>query len=158
MSSPITPFLWFASRAEDAADYYVNLFDDARIVALSHYPPEVPDGLEGAVMTVEFELRGQRFTALNGGPVHELTSAVSFVVRCDTQDETDRYWSAFEDGGTPQQCGWIQDRYGVTWQVIPSQLSDWIGGPDEAGRGRAVAAMLAMVKLDIGALERAYAG
>jgi predicted 3-demethylubiquinone-9 3-methyltransferase (glyoxalase superfamily) len=155
--SRITPFLWFESGAEDAAAYYVGLFDDARITGTSRYAPDTP-GEEGTVMTVDFELRGQRFVALNGGPVYEMTPAVSFQVFCENQDDIDRLWAAFEDGGSASQCGWITDRFGVTWQVLPAQLSDWIGGPDEAGRNRALQAMLSMVKLDGPALRAAYEG
>lgn len=155
--SRITPFFWFESGALDAAEFYVGLFEDSRIAGVSRYAPDTP-GEEGTVMTVDFVLRGQSFVALNGGPVYELTPAVSFVVPCETQDDIDRFWTAFEDGGTPSQCGWITDRFGVTWQVVPAHLSDWIGGPDEAGRNRAMQAMLGMVKMDIPALERAYAG
>ena len=155
--SAITPFLWFASGAEEAVAFYVDLFDDARVVSTLRYPADSP-GEEGTVMTVDFELRGQAFTALNGGPVYSFTPAVSFVVSCETQEEIDRFWAAFEDGGTPTQCGWIDDRFGVTWQVVPAHLLDWIGGPDEEGRNRATQAMLGMVKLDIAALEAAYAG
>jgi predicted 3-demethylubiquinone-9 3-methyltransferase (glyoxalase superfamily) len=155
--SRITPFFWFASGAEEAVEFYVGLFEDSRIAGVSRYAPDTP-GEEGTVMTVDFVLRGQPFVALNGGPVYELTPAVSFMVPCETQDDIDRFWTAFEDGGTPSQCGWITDRFGVTWQVVPAHLSDWIGGPDEAGRNRALQAMLAMVKMDIPALERAYAG
>jgi predicted 3-demethylubiquinone-9 3-methyltransferase (glyoxalase superfamily) len=155
--SSITPFFWFASEALEAAEFYVDLFEDSRITGVSRYGPDTP-GEEGAVMTVDFELRGQPFVALNGGPVYELTPAVSFMVRCATQDDIDRFWTAFEDGGTPSQCGWITDRFGVTWQVVPEHLGDWIGGPDEAGRNRAMQAMLGMVKLDIPELQRAYAG
>jgi predicted 3-demethylubiquinone-9 3-methyltransferase (glyoxalase superfamily) len=155
--SHITPFFWFASGALDAAEFYVGLFEDSRIAGVSRYAPDTP-GEEGTVMTVDFVLRGQPFVALNGGPMYELTPAVSFMVPCETQDDIDRFWTAFEDGGTPSQCGWITDRFGVTWQVVPARLSDWIGGPDEAGRNRAMQAMLGMVKMDIPALERAYAG
>jgi predicted 3-demethylubiquinone-9 3-methyltransferase (glyoxalase superfamily) len=155
--SPITPYLWFTSEAQDAAEFYVGLFDDARVTSVSHYPPNAP-GEEGAVMTVGFELRGQPFVALNGGPQYQFSPATSFLVTCDTQDDIDRFWSAFEQGGKPMQCGWVTDRFGVTWQVVPARLSDWLGGPDEAGRNRAVQAMLGMVKLDIAGLERAYAG
>jgi predicted 3-demethylubiquinone-9 3-methyltransferase (glyoxalase superfamily) len=155
--SSLTPFIWFESGAEQAVDFYVELFEDARIGSVSRYAPHTP-GEEGAVMTVEFELRGQPFVALNGGPHYALTPAISFVVTCETQAEIDRFWSAFEAGGTPMQCGWVTDRFGVTWQVVPAQLSDWIGGADEEGRGRAVQAMLAMGKFDIAAMQSAYGG
>lgn len=155
--SGITPFFWFASGAEEAVEFYVGLFEDSRITGMSRYEPNTP-GEEGTVMTVDFELRGQPFVALNGGPMYELTPAVSFMVPCETQVDIDRFWTAFEDGGTPSQCGWITDRFGVTWQVVPTHLADWIGGPDEEGRNRAMQAMLAMVKLDIPALQSAYDG
>jgi predicted 3-demethylubiquinone-9 3-methyltransferase (glyoxalase superfamily) len=157
MSSPVTPFFWFDTQAEEAAQFYVDLFEDSRIVAVSRYAPDTP-GEEGTVMTVDFVLRGTSFTALNGGPMFEHTQATSFVVRCETQPEIDHFWDAFLDGGIPSQCGWITDRFGVTWQVVPEHLGDWIGGPDEAGRNRAMQAMLAMVKLDIPVLQSAYDG
>ena len=155
--SGITPFFWFDKEAEEAAAFYVGLFEDSRITNVSRYAPDTP-GEEGTVMTVDFELRGTSFVALNGGPQYELTPAVSFMVSCEDQADIDRFWEAFLDGGTPSQCGWITDRYGVTWQVVPAHLSDWIAGPDEDGRNRAMQAMLRMVKLDIPALESAYAG
>ena len=155
--SRITPFLWFDSCAEQAAQFYVWLFEDSQITDVSRYPAD-SRGEEGTAMTVAFELRGTPFVALNGGPVFELTPAVSFVVACERQSEIDRYWDAFLDGGSPSQCGWITDRFGVTWQVVPARLSEWIGGPDEGGRGRAMQAMLAMVKFDIATLVSAYEG
>jgi len=157
MSSPITPFFWFDTQAEEAAAFYVDLFEDSRIVGVARYAPNTP-GEEGTGMTVDFELRGTYFTALNGGPLFEHTQATSFVVRCATQTDIDRFWDAFLDGGTPSQCGWITDRFGITWQVVPERLDAWIAGPDEAGRNRAMQAMLQMVKFDVGALQAAYEG
>jgi predicted 3-demethylubiquinone-9 3-methyltransferase (glyoxalase superfamily) len=155
--SEITPFLWFDTQAEEAAAFYVGLFEDSRVNGVMRYAPNTP-GDEGTVMTVDFVIRGTTFTALNGGPIYAHTPATSFVVRCEEQSDIDRFWDSFLDGGTPSQCGWITDRFGITWQVVPEHLGDWIGGPDEAGRNRAMQAMLSMVKLDIPALRAAYDG
>ena len=155
--SSLTTFLWFDTQAGEAANFYVDVFDESALGSVAHYPANSL-GEEGAVMTVEFSLRGQDFVALNGGPIYQFSAATSFMVRCETQDEIDHYWNAFLDGGEAAQCGWVTDRFGVTWQVVPSHIGDWIGGPDEAGRGRAMQAMMSMVKLDIAELQRAYEG
>jgi predicted 3-demethylubiquinone-9 3-methyltransferase (glyoxalase superfamily) len=154
----IVPFLWFDGKAEEAARFYVSIFKNSKLDDdVSRYGDE---GLAepGSVMTVSFELDGQEFIALNGGPQFTFTEAISFVVRCENQDEVDYYWDRLIEGGTPSQCGWLKDRYGVSWQIVPTVLSDLIGGPDPEGSSRAMQAMLQMVKLDIDGLKRAYAG
>lgn len=158
----ITPFLWFDGRAEEAARYYVSIFPNSRIVQVLHYGEagkEQHGQTPGSVMTVSFELDGQPFTALNGGPTFTFTPAVSFVVDCATQDEVDHYWTRLGAGGDPaaQQCGWLADRYGLTWQIVPKQLIELLGGPDPAASGRVMQAMMPMKKLDIAVLERAAA-
>ena len=155
----ITPMLWFDTQAEDAALFYVSVFKHSRIITMSRYGKGSP-GPEGSVMVVSFELEGQRFTALNGGPAFTISEAVSFVVDCETQDEVDFYWDKLTAGGDPQaqRCGWLKDRYGVSWQIVPAALSDYLGGADTEGAQRAMQAMLQMKKLDIAALKRAYDG
>jgi predicted 3-demethylubiquinone-9 3-methyltransferase (glyoxalase superfamily) len=153
----IHPFLWFDTQAEEAANFYVSLFPNSKILSEQRYGPGGP-GPEGSVMTVDFELDGERVTALNGGPVFQFTEAVSFVIDCDGQAEVDRYWDALLAGGAPSQCGWLKDRFGLSWQVVPRQLFETLNGPDAAGRQRAMAAMMQMVKLDVAKLQAAYRG
>ena len=153
----IHPFLWFDTEAEAAANFYVSLFPNSKVRSVMRNPPGAP-GQEGAVLTVDFELDGQRVTALNGGPIYSFTEAVSFVIDCQDQAEVDHYWDALVDGGAPSQCGWLKDRFGFSWQVVPKQLFETIGGPDAEGRKRAVAAMMQMVKLDVAKLQAAYKG
>jgi predicted 3-demethylubiquinone-9 3-methyltransferase (glyoxalase superfamily) len=162
-SPRITPFLWFADQAEEAAELYVSIFANSRIVNVSRYGEEgreVHGRAPGSVMTVAFELDGQPFAALNGGPVFSFTEAISFSVACRTQAEVDHYWGRLGEGGDPaaQQCGWLKDRFGVSWQVVPTRLHELLSDPDPERARRATAAMLAMKKLDIAALERAHAG
>ena len=152
-----TTCLWFDGQAEEAANYYASIFEDSRIGRISRYTEAGP-GPAGAVLAVEFELNGQRFVALNGGPQFTFNEAISFQIHCDTQDEIDYYWSRLTDGGKEIDCGWLKDRYGVCWQVIPAGLGDMIGDPDPEKAKRATEAMLSMKKFDIAALERAYAG
>lgn len=155
----ITPFLWFDTQAEDAAKLYVSIFPNSRITSVNRYAREAPGAAAGQVMTVTFEIDGQKVTALNAGPMFKLSEAFSFVIDCDGQNEVDHYWNALTaDGGEESQCGWLKDRFGVSWQVIPRQLYECIGGPDPAGRGRAMQAMLQMVKLDVAKLQAAYTG
>ncbi len=159
----IIPCLWFDSQAEEAAKFYVSVFERSRITGLTHYGQEgqeVHGGKPGSVLTVAFELDGQPFTALNGGPLFRFTEAVSFQVKCETQDEIDRYWSKLSAGGDEkaQQCGWLKDKYGLSWQVVPAVLPDLIGDPDPAKAGRVMKALLQMKKLDIKALKQAHAG
>ena len=154
----IVPFLWFDGNAEEAARFYVSIFPNSKIEGdVSRYGDE---GLAepGSVMVVPFELDGQDFLALNGGPQYTFTPAISFFVRCENQAEVDYYWEKLLAGGEPSQCGWLKDRFGVSWQVVPTVLGDLIGGPDPEGASRAMKAMLGMVKLDIDELKRAYAG
>lgn len=153
----IRPFLWFDREAEEAASFYVSLFPDSRITNVSRYGDAGP-GAPGSVLTVSFVLAGLPFVALNGGPVYRLTEAFSLSVDCATQDEVDDYWEKLGAGGEYSRCGWLKDRFGLSWQIIPSRLPELIGGADRAGAERAMRAMLAMSKLDIATLEAAYAG
>jgi predicted 3-demethylubiquinone-9 3-methyltransferase (glyoxalase superfamily) len=152
----ITPFLWFNDQAEEAMHYYVSIFKNSKVVSVTRYGDAGP-GPKGSVMTAQFELDGQRFTALNGGPHYSFTPAVSFVVNCDSQQEIDSYWDKLSDGGDPsaQQCGWLKDRFGLSWQIVPSSLGSLISGPNA---GRVVPEMMKMKKLDIAALQRAADG
>ena len=153
----ISTCLWFENQAEEAAEFYVSVFDDSRILDVSRYGEGGP-GPAGEAITVEFEIEGRRFLALNGGAPSNFTEAVSFVVDCADQEEVDRYWAALTDGGAESQCGWLSDRYGVSWQIVPAVLSSLIAGPDPEGSQRAMQAMLGMRKLDIAALQSAYEG
>jgi predicted 3-demethylubiquinone-9 3-methyltransferase (glyoxalase superfamily) len=164
----ITPFLWFASQAQEAAEYYVSVFEDSRITKVTRYPEatreitrEIPGAPPpGSIQTVEFELRGQRFVALNGGkvPGFEFSPATSFEVDCQDQAEVDRLWEALSAVPEAEQCGWCQDKFGVTWQIVPTALIRMLDDPDPAKVERVTAAFLPMKKLDIAALEKAYAG
>jgi predicted 3-demethylubiquinone-9 3-methyltransferase (glyoxalase superfamily) len=157
--SKITPFLWYASEAEEAARLYASIFPDSRVVRVATLPSESPAGPPGSVKVVDFELFGQPFTAMSAGPLDPFNHAVSFVVRCDTQDELDRYWNALLDGGQAEECGWLRDRFGVCWQIVPKVLLDeMLPDPDRARAKRATDAMLKMVKLDVAALEAAWRG
>jgi predicted 3-demethylubiquinone-9 3-methyltransferase (glyoxalase superfamily) len=151
----ITPFLWFDSQAEEAATVYVSLFDDAEITGISRYPEDAP-GPTDEVMTVSFRLADQEFTALNGGPQFSFTEAVSFAVACEDQEEVDRLWDALiEGGGEPSQCGWLKDRFGLSWQIVPTRLHELLDDPDPARAQRAMQAMLQMGKIEIKGLEDA---
>jgi predicted 3-demethylubiquinone-9 3-methyltransferase (glyoxalase superfamily) len=155
----ITPFLWFDGNAEAAANFYVSVFDDSRIVQVARYGragAQASGRAEGTVMTVSFELNGQAFVALNGGPAFRITPAVSFVVNCRDQQEIDRYWAALSDGGDEraQQCGWLLDRFGVSWQIVPARLSALMSG-DPARAERVMAKIMTMKKLDLRELEQA---
>jgi predicted 3-demethylubiquinone-9 3-methyltransferase (glyoxalase superfamily) len=149
--------LWFDDQAQEAADFYVDVLPDSRILDVSHYGEGTPQPA-GSVMTVRMLLDGLEVTALNGGPVYEITPAVSLVVTCLAQAEVDRLWARLTDGGQEIRCGWLTDRFGVSWQVIPAGLGELLGSSDRAAAQRATAVMLTMVKLDIDALRRAYAG
>jgi predicted 3-demethylubiquinone-9 3-methyltransferase (glyoxalase superfamily) len=158
----ITPFLWFDDRAEEAVALYVSIFPSSRILRTIRYTKEVAAQAgrpEGSVMSIDFELDGQRLGALNGGPLFQFSEALSLIVNCETQEEVDHYWSRLGEGGDPaaQQCGWLKDRFGVSWQVVPTQLDDFLAHPDPEKAGRATRAMLAMKKLDLEALKRAVA-
>jgi len=157
--SKITPSLWFDGNAEEAARFYTGLFPDSRIEAVSRAPADNPSTAAGEVLLVTFTLAGQRFTGINGGPQFRFTEAVSFEIDCADQAEVDRYWDALVEGdGEHGQCGWLKDRFGLSWQVVPRQLGDYVGGPDPAGAARAMGAMLRMQKLDVEALRAAYEG
>lgn len=156
--SKIAPCLWFAGQAEEAARFYVSLLPGSCIENVLRNPMDGPGGKEGTVLVVEFTLAGQRFMALNGGERLEHTHAVSFHIDCADQAEVDRLWDALSAGGTIEQCGWLEDRYGISWQIVPGVLAKMLADPDAEKARRVMAAMLGMVKLDIAALERAYAG
>ena len=161
MVQRITPFLWFDDQAEEAANFYVSLFPNSRVGAVARYGPAAANASgrpEGSVLTVEFDLEGQRFIAMNGGPAFEFTPAVSFMVYCDTQEELDRLWDALSEGGKTIECGWLTDRFGVTWQIVPTIVGEMLRDPDPAKMEPWMRAMLRMVKLDIAALTRAYEG
>jgi predicted 3-demethylubiquinone-9 3-methyltransferase (glyoxalase superfamily) len=153
----ITPFLWFDGQAEEAATFYVGIFPNSRIVTMARYGEAGP-GPKGSVMTVAFELDGKEFIGLNGGPHFKFTEAVSFSVDCTSQAEVDRYWSALAAGGEEGPCGWLKDRYGLSWQINPTVLGEMLSDPDPARSKRVMEAMLKMKKIDIAALERAYRG
>ncbi len=156
--SKIAPCLWFDGEAEDASKLYVSLLPDSRIDRVQKNVVDSPAGRAGSVLVVNFTLAGQRFLALNGGTRFEYTHAISFEVDCDDQAEVDRLWIALSDGGAVEQCGWLKDRYGVSWQIVPTVLKDMLGDPDASKAGRVMEAMLGMVKLDIAALNKAYEG
>ncbi len=153
----ITPFLWFDNQAEEAANFYVSIFQHSKIVNVSRYGEAGP-GPKGSAMTVVFQLDGQEFIALNGGPHFKFTEAISFSVDCKTQQEVDEYWEKLSAGGKPGQCGWLKDKYGLSWQIVPSILGQLLGDKDPQKSKRAMEAMLKMTKLDIAALQRAYEG
>lgn len=154
MIQKITPFLWFDSQAEEAATFYVSIFNNSKITSISHYGEGAPVPA-GTVMTVAFEIEGQQFTALNGGPLFGFTEAISFVVHCQNQAEVDYYWEKLTNGGTEVQCGWLKDKYGVSWQVVPDKLMELLNHPDAAKAQRVTEAMLQMVKLDLNVLQEA---
>jgi predicted 3-demethylubiquinone-9 3-methyltransferase (glyoxalase superfamily) len=159
----ISPCLWFDDQAEEAAEFYVGIFESSRIVSILRYGKagfEVHQRPAGSVMTVDFDLDGQRFTALNGGPHFQFNEAISFQIFCDSQEEIDYYWEALTAGGDPtaQQCGWLKDRYGVSWQVVPKGMEEMLGDPESAAGQRAMEAMLRMKKIDMRALQSAYEG
>jgi len=153
----ISPFLWFHGDAEEAANLYVSLFPGSRVTDVSRYPEGSP-GPAGEVMTVGFELEGQKFTALNGDSDFNFNESISFLVGCESQEEVDRLWDALCEGGEPSQCGWLKDRFGLSWQIVPDALGGLLGGSDPQGAQRAMQAMLKMSKLDIKVLQDAYEG
>ena len=158
----INPYLWFNDQAEDAANFYVEVFNNrpgthpaAKVLGVARYGEAGP-GKPGTAMTVNFELDGLEFVALNGGPQFTFTEAISFLIQCDTQEEVDHLWDTFtKDGGEESQCGWLKDKYGLSWQIIPNQLMELLGDPDPGRSQRAMEAMLKMQKIDIATLERA---
>ena len=157
----ITPFLWFNDQAEEAAKFYTSIFKNSKIGKISRYDEEVakPTGRPpGSVMTVEFELEGQKFVALNGGPMFKFTEAISFVVNCETQEEVDYFWSKLSEGGEESRCGWLSDKFGLSWQITPVVLMEMLADKDTAKAKRAMHAMLQMDKIDIPTLKKAYDG
>ena len=155
MKQKIIPFLWFDTQGEEAVDFYVSVFSDAKKDSVRYYGESFP-GREGEALTVSFTLFGQEFVALNAGPAYSFTPAVSFFVECETQNEVDDLWTKLTaDGGKPMQCGWLTDKYGISWQIIPKAMSEMLADPDQARAGRVMQAMMHMVKIDIAALERA---
>jgi len=154
----ITPFLWFDSQAEEAVNFYVSLFKNSKIVNLARYGDDGAKASgrpKGSVMTIAFQLDGQQFVALNGGPVFTFSPAISLLVNCESQEEVDRLWEKLSAGGEPQQCGWIKDKYGVTWQIVPTVLGALLGDPDAAKAQRVMQAMLQMTRIDINGLRQA---
>jgi predicted 3-demethylubiquinone-9 3-methyltransferase (glyoxalase superfamily) len=151
----ITPFLWFDHQAEEAASFYTSIFPNSKVVKLTRYGEAGP-GPAGSAMTVEFQLQGQSFVALNGGPHFKFTEAISFVVNCQTQDEVDAYWEKLSADGTPIECGWLKDKFGLSWQIVPTVLPQLLSDPDPEKSQRVMKAMLTMKKLDIRALKQAY--
>jgi predicted 3-demethylubiquinone-9 3-methyltransferase (glyoxalase superfamily) len=154
--SRITPHLWFTEKADEAAAFYVSLLPDSRIEHVTTLPAETPSGPPGSVQMVEFTLAGQRFLAIAAGPLDPFNHAVSFVIECDDQAEIDRLWDALSQGGAVEQCGWLKDRYGLSWQIVPRRLGEMVRDPDPARARRVTEAMLQMVKLGIATLERAH--
>jgi predicted 3-demethylubiquinone-9 3-methyltransferase (glyoxalase superfamily) len=155
-SKKITPFLWFDHQAEEAARFYVSIFKKSKITGITRYDAAGP-GPAGTIMSVTFRLEGQDFMALNGGPVFQFNPAVSFFVDCETQKEVDRLWSKLSEGGRKDRCGWLQDRYGLSWQIVPKVLSRLLGDKDRAKANRVMKAMMRMDKLDIAGLQKAAA-
>ena len=153
----ITPFFWFDNQAEEAANFYVSIFKNSKIKERTYYTGEEPLGTKGSVMTMAFELNGQEFVALNGGPRFKFTEAISFVINCETQEEIDYYWDKLTSGGGEEvQCGWLADKYGLSWQVVPANLATW--AKDPAGFQRVMHAVMPMKKLDMATLQRAFDG
>lgn len=157
----ITPFLWFDTQAEEAANFYVSIFKNSRIKGVARYDGETAQAAgrpKASVMTVQLELDGQDFVALNGGPMFKFTEAISFVVNCETQDEIDHFWKELSAGAEEIRCGWLKDRFGVSWQVVPAALGEMLQDPDPEKPKRVMAALMKMTKLDIGELRRAHEG
>ncbi|PYS56173.1 MAG: hypothetical protein DMG13_00725 [Acidobacteria bacterium] len=158
MSKPkqkITPFLWFDNQAEAAVNFYTSIFKNSKALGVSRYGEAGP-GPKGSVMTVAFELAGQEFIALNGGPQFKFTEAISFVVNCETQEEVDEFWEKLSEGGKKIQCGWLKDKYGVSWQIVPPVLGELMQSGDAARSQRVMQALLQMTKIDIEGLKKAY--
>lgn len=158
ISQKITPHLWFTEKADEAAAFYASLFPNSRVDRVTVVPADAPSGPAGSVKVVEFTLAGQPFMAISAGPLDPFNHAVSFMVDCADQSEVDHYWNKLLDGGTAEQCGWLRDRYGLCWQVVPAVLAEMMTDPDRERAGRAMQAMLQMTKLDIAALRRAFDG
>jgi predicted 3-demethylubiquinone-9 3-methyltransferase (glyoxalase superfamily) len=163
ITNKITSCLWFDTQATEAANFYCSVFKNSRIIRTAHYGKaghEIHKMPEGAVLTVEFELNGNRFLALNGGPIFKFNEAVSFVIDCDTQEEIDYYWEKLTEGGdkNAQQCGWLKDKYGLSWQVVPVKLAEYMSDKDREKVDHVMTVMLQMKKIDLKALEQAYEG
>ncbi len=157
MAQKIVPNLWFDTEAEEAAEFYISVFDDSRILNVTHYTEGAPRPA-GTVMTVEFELEGQRFVGINGGPEFKFDEAVSFAIECETQEEIDDYWDKLTDGGEESVCGWLKDRFGLSWQVVPTGMEELFSDLDKSRAERAMQAMLKMKKIDLAALRAAADG
>jgi predicted 3-demethylubiquinone-9 3-methyltransferase (glyoxalase superfamily) len=154
----ITPFLWFETQAEEAMNFYVSIFKNSKVLGVGRYGDEGP-GEPGSVMTASFEIEGMEFTALNGGPEFKFNESVSFLVHCQTQEEVDYYWSRLTaDGGEESMCGWLKDKYGLSWQIVPDALMEMLSDPDKGKAGRVMQAMLQMRKIDLAELRRASTG
>jgi len=153
----ITTFLWFDNQAEEAMNHYLSIFPDSRVIGVNRYGDAGP-GPAGTVMTANFELAGHEFVALNGGPHFKFTEAISLMVNCGSQEEVDRLWSQLSAGGEESQCGWLKDKFGLSWQIVPTAMFELLHSPDAAKSGRAMQAMLAMHKIDLAAIKRAYDG
>ena len=158
MLQKITPFLWYSKEAEEAANFYASIFPGSRVTRVTAMPSDSPSGPPGSVKIVEFVLFGQTFVAMSAGPLDPFNHAVSFVVNCETQSEIDQYWNALIVGGSPEQCGWLKDRFGLCWQIVPTVLFEMMASSDKAKAKRASDAMMTMVKLDIAALQAAFEG
>ena len=153
----IMPFLWFNDQAEEAAKFYVSIFKNSKVLSINHYPPESP-GKEGSVMTVKFELDGEEIVGLNGGSHFTLSEAFSFWVKCDTQEEIDYFWEKLSEGGETSECGWLKDKFGLSWQIVPSSIEEWISEENPERKNRVLKAVWQMQKLDLKTLEKAYRG
>jgi predicted 3-demethylubiquinone-9 3-methyltransferase (glyoxalase superfamily) len=156
----ITPFLWFDNDAEEAVNFYTSIFKNSSIGKIAHYTGEgakASGQQEGTIMTIEFNLNGQNFTAINGGPIFKFTEAISFVVNCENQEEVDHFWNKLTEGGEEVQCGWLKDKYGLSWQIVPKQLIELVSSPDKSKAEKAMAAMLKMKKINIKEIEAAAA-
>ena len=159
MIQKITPFLWFDTEAEDAMNFYVSVFKNSKVLSVSRTPDNVPGDRAGKVLVASFEIEGQKFHAMNGGPTYKIDEAISFVVNCDTQEEIDYYWEKLtSNGGKEVQCGWLKDKYGFRWQIVPEIMHKLLQDPDRAKAARAMAAMMKMVKLDAARIEAAARG
>jgi len=153
----ITPFLWFDNQAEEAMNFYVSIFKNSKVLSVNRYGEGAP-APKGTVMTANFQLEGQEFTALNGGPMFKFSPAISFVVHCETQAEVDEYWEKLSAGGKVNQCAWLDDKFGVSWQIVPNALIELLSDPDPVKAGRVMQVMMQMTKIDIATLKRAYDG
>src|SRR2546423_1156265 len=157
ITQKITPFLWFDTQAEEAANFYVSIFKNSKVNRVTRYGESGP-GKKGSVMTVEFDLDGQQFTALNAGPQFPFTEAVAFMVNCDSQEEVDYFWGKLSAGGKEVQCGWLKDKFGLSWQIVPAEFFELISKGTQEQSDRVMAAMMEMVKMDLAKLKRAYHG